>query len=401
MSDSLRISMAAVAAVYAEMDGPIDNATLYERVAQKAGVPTEALKERQPVGRSAKLHSLGTRAVRWFQQDLRRAGVLERVPGKRGIWRMTQPAKETLTIAPPNAALVAFSTELGVAIWSSWENVFPRIDDTVHAIITSPPYCLAKPRKYGNPSQAEYIDWICRALTPLVRNLVRGGMIALNISQDIFEPGSPARSLYKERLILALNARLGLFKMDEIPWCNFSRPPSPVQWASKSRQQLNATWEPIYILCNSPKDARSDNRRVLEPHTEKHLRLIARGGEQRERINSDGAYRLKVGSYGKPTEGRIPRNVLRVGHRCADQMKVKAAARERGLSVHGAPMPLTVADFLVRFLSAPNDLVVDPFGGTLTTAKAAEQNGRRWISTDTALEYLLAGSSRFARPVFA
>ena len=397
MSDSLRISMAAVAAVYAEMDGTIDNATLYERVAQKVGVPAEALKERQPVGKSAKLHSLGTRAVRWFQQDLRRANVIERVPGKRGIWRMTQPAKETLTIAPPNVALVAFSTELGVAIWSSWERIFPSLDEPIHVAITSPPYLLSKPRAYGNPKPSEYVDFIVRSLEPIVKNLVPGGCICLNVSADIFEPGTPARSTYRERLVLAICDRLSMFKHDEVIWHNPSRPPGPVQWASKTRQQLNATYEPIYIFTNDPLRVRANNRRVLEKHSPRHLKLIAKGGEQREAVNSDGAYRIRVGSYGNPTEGKIPRNVLRVGHRCQDQIRCKAEARRLGLPPHGAPMPLAVADFLVRFLSEPGDLVVDQFGGSCTTAKAAEQNGRRWLTTDRVLEYLLAGSSRFAR----
>lgn len=390
-----RIPITTVAAAYAEAGEEIDNATLYRYVAEREGWDPEVLETRSTVGRSEAKHNLATRAVRWHQQSLRRAGVIERVPGKRGIWSLTNPAKGALTEAPANVALVAFSTELGVAIWSSWEGVFPKIDETLGFCITSPPYPLRRPRAYGNPTQAEYVDFICRAFEPIVRNLVPGGCIALNISQDIFEPGSPARSLYRERLILALHDRLGLSKLDEICWHNPSRAPGPIQWASKTRQQLNMTWESVYILTNSPKLARTDNRRVLEPHTDKHLRLIARGGEQRERSHSDGAYKIKVGSYGNPTEGKIPRNVLSIGHRCSDQIAVKAAARKLGLPTHGAPMPLKLADFLVRFLSRPGDLGVDPFGGSCTTAKACEINNRRWITTDRCLEYLLAGSTRF------
>lgn len=390
-----RIPMAAVAAAYAEADGAIENAALYRYVAERAGIPTADLEKRDPVGQSEQKHSLAARAIRWHQQSLRRLGVVERVPGKRGVWGLTNPAKGALTEAPENVALVAFSTELGVAIWSSWEGIFPRLDETLHFAISSPPYPIKKRRLYGGPSVAEYIDFICRAFEPIVKNLVRGGCIALNISADIFEPGSPARSLYRERLILALHDRLGLWKMDELIWHNPTRPPGPMQYASKTRQQLNMTWEPVYVLTNDPKHARTDNRRVLEPHSEKHLRLIAKGGEQRERSSSDGAYTLKIGSYGKPTEGKIPRNVLSIGHRCGDQIAVKAAARAAGLPPHGAPMPLKLADFLVRFLSRPGDLGVDPFGGSCTTAKACEVNGRRWITTDRSLEYLLAGSTRF------
>jgi site-specific DNA-methyltransferase (cytosine-N4-specific) len=58
-------------------------------------------------------------------------------------------------------------------------------------------------------------------------------------------------------------------------------------------------------------------------------------------------------------------------------------------------MPFAVADFLVKFLTEQDDLVVDPFAGYFTTAEAAESNGRRWIGTDLHHEYNFAGSHRF------
>lgn len=63
-------------------------------------------------------------------------------------------------------------------------------------------------------------------------------------------------------------------------------------------------------------------------------------------------------------------------------------AKVQGLPVHGAPMPLDLADFLVRYLSAEGELVVDPFGGWGTTGIAAEQTGRRWMSTEKHVEYI-------------
>src|SRR5690606_32713547 len=135
--------------------------------------------------------------------------------------------------------------------------------ESISAIITSPPYPLQTPRAYGNVvDERAYVDWIVRALEPAVSKLIPGGSLALNVGQDIFNPGSPARSLYRERLVLALHERLGLYKLDEIPWVNKSRPPSPTIWACRERMQLVATWEPIYWFTNDPHRLRSDNRRV-------------------------------------------------------------------------------------------------------------------------------------------
>jgi site-specific DNA-methyltransferase (cytosine-N4-specific) len=140
----------------------------------------------------------------------------------------------------------------------------------------------------------------------------------------------------------------------------------------------------------------ADNRRVLQPHSAEHQRLIDAGGERRARSNSDGAYRVRVGAYGNATAGRIPKNVLSYGTSCADQRRMRKLARAAGLPVHGASMPLALAMFLVQYLSRPGDLVVDPFGGTMTTAKACQELGRLWMASELMAEYVMAGRFRFA-----
>ena len=377
----------------AEREGRIDNATLYDQVASRAGIDRDEFARKSPVGRDQQPHSLLARAVRWHQQTLKHAGVLERVEGERGVWQLTRPASKELDEIQPGVSVVGFSTDLGIAILGTCETVFSRIDCPITLVITSPPYPLAKARSYGNVSEAQYVDWIVRQLEPIVRNLVPGGSIALNISNDIFLAGG-ARSLYRERLLLALHDRLGLYKVDELIWHNPSKPPGPVRWASIERTQLNVAWEPIYWLTNDPRALRTDNRRVLQAHSERHLKLISQGGEQRHGEFSDGAYRVHPGRFGNPTEGKIPRNVLTFGHSCADQRQYKRDARAAGLPAHGAPMPLSLASFLVEFMSRPGDLVVDPFGGSYTTAKAAELLGRRWLSTEIMVQYILGSSQK-------
>ena len=376
--------------------GVLDNKGLYRKVAGLAGVSEGRLDEKVPVGRSGQRHSIFKRQVRWHQQSLKHLGLIVRVDSVRGLWRLTEEGKHRLRRAEEGVALLAFSTDLGIAIFSSCKTVFSRFNEPIHLVITSPPYPLRKPRAYGNPPESEYIDFICGALEPVVANLCPGGSLCLNLSQDIFQSGSPARSLYLERLTLALNENLGLFLMDRLIWANLSKPPGPVQWASINRFQLNVAYEPVLWMTNDPHRVRSDNRRVLERHSERQLRLIAKGGETRTGSYSDGAYTIREGSYGNATEGRIPRNVLSIGHACPDSKECRRDAGELGLPVHGAPMPIALADFLIRFLSTPGDLVVDPFGGTLTTARAAECLGRRWCSTELILEYIRAAAQRFS-----
>jgi len=136
---------------------------------------------------------------------------------------------------------------------------------------------------------------------------------------------------------------------------------------------------------------------VLQAHTEKHKALLKRGGENRSGTWGDGANRLRPGSFGAPTEGKIPRNVLSFPHRsgAGELRPVRESMRADGLPVHGATMPLPLAEFLVDYLCPPGALTVDPFFGWGTTAMAAEKLGRRWLVTEQHLEYVEAIKRRF------
>lgn len=174
-----------------------------------------------------------------------------------------------------------------------------------------------------------------------------------------------------------------------------------MQWASKSRQQLNVSWEPILWFAKNPMLVKSDNCRVLELHTDRHLKLIASGGETRQTNNSDGAYRLRPGSFSNETAGRIPKNVISRGHRCAYGLQYQRACAKLGLTAHGAGQPLSIPDFLIRFLTEENDLVVDPWGGRSMTGLGADLLNRRWMTGELQLDYVRGAAELFReRPGF-
>lgn len=375
--------------------GQMHNSELYQCIAKQVGIPTEMIERKESIGASGAQHSTLKRKFRWHQQTLKKLGLLERDETSRGYWRLTASGKEKLTPATGRSVMLGFSTDLGIALWAASSSVFPSIDEPITLCLTSPPYPLATQRAYGGPSAAEYVDWICAQMEPIVKHLVPGGSICINVSNDIFEPGMPSRSLYRERLVIALCDRLGLHKMDEIIWHAPNKPPAPYQWASRTRQQLNTAWEPVYWFTNDPVLCKSDNRRVLQAHTEQHLKLIDQGGESRTAVYGDGAYRLKPGSFGAVTAGRIPRNVITCSTNSGNKRAMRAAAIAQGLPTHGALMPLPLAKMLIEFLTEKDALVVDCFFGWGTTGLAAEELGRRWLGTELMGEHILGAANGF------
>lgn len=384
-----------VAGVYADTHGPVSNTDLYRAIERRSGLDKADMEKRVAIGQVGAKHSPIKRKIRWFQQTLKHMGVIEHVEGQRGIWQLSQPLTKELDNAPTGVKLVAFHTDLGVAIWGRNLDVFGQFNEPITLVVTSPPYPLKHTRAYGNPAEHEYVDFICSTLEPIVRNLVAGGHIVLNVGNDIFMHKSPARSLYIERLVLALHDRLGLSLMDRIPWVNTSKSPGPTYWACVNRVQLLSAHEPIFWFTNDPSRVRADNRRVLEAHTQRHLALLQSGGENRTAQYGDGAYRIRPGSFGTMTSGKIPRNVIQRGHVCADTKAYRQFAHEKGLPTHGAMYPTSIPDFFIRFLTEPDDLVVDPFGGTVKTGLAAERLGRRWLVCEWILQYLQGGAGMF------
>ena len=391
-SATAHIPMDAVMSAY--KDGRhVSNDELYEHLAKSGIADAEAWTRKVPVGKSGQPRNPMHRRARWQQQCLRQLGILERVENKRGVWRLKAQADQ-LTPAVPGIALVAFSTHLGLALWSSCHDVFPHINEPVTLILTSPPFPLRKARAYGGVDEKEFVQFICRAIEPILKNLVRGGSLVLQLSPDVFLPKSPARSLYIERTLIALQD-MGLSCMDRLLWVNPCKPPGPMQWSSRTRQQLAGGYELCLWLTNDPVACLSDNRRILEPHTEQQTRLINAGGEKRRTSYGDGAYRLRPGSFGLPTAGRIPRNILTVPHNCTQLQATRKAAIADGLPTHGATMPVKLAKQLIEFLTRKGDFVVDCFGGWLRTGLAAEELGRRWLVTELHGEYTAGGAHPF------
>ena len=372
-------------------DQILTNQDLYKSLEDELSLDFDST---EPVGQAKERHNLTKRKVRWYQQSLKQAGVIQNVG--RGQWRLVEDVNsDKLQPIAPKLMLLGFSTRLGAAVIASCEDFFNSTEVAIDLIFTSPPYPLANARQYGNPSEQEYVDWLCHVIAPAVDNLVDGGSICINVGNDIFMKLSPARSMYQERLVLALHDRLGLHKMDTFIWVA-NKAPTPFAWASKQRVQLNSGYEPVYWFTNNPKKVKSNNQRVLHAHSETHHSFVHAGGAKTASIQSDGSHRKRVGAYSNPTEGRIARNVQSFAMCKADQNKAyREFCQKHNLPTHGASMPINLAKFFIEFLTEENDLVVDPFGGRLKTAMAAESLNRRWLTTERIPEYVLGAAGGF------
>lgn len=92
--------------------------------------------------------------------------------------------------------------------------------------------------------------------------------------------------------------------------------------------------------------------------------------------------------------GAIPSNVITLANTQSNS-QYQLYCRKHKLQPHPARMPHGLAEFFIKFLTAPGMLVLDPFAGSNTTGAAAENLNRRWIAIEPDDDYIAGSLGRF------
>ena len=92
--------------------------------------------------------------------------------------------------------------------------------------------------------------------------------------------------------------------------------------------------------------------------------------------------------YGKPPKGnRLP----------VDYLNINTLNWSKGPEKnHPCPKPPKLISKLVQIFSKPNELILDPFMGSWTTAKACQELGRNFIGAEISENYCELGKQRLA-----
>lgn len=271
-------------------------------------------------------------------------------------------------------------------------------DNSVNLVFTSPPYALHFKKAYGNVSKADYVDWFIPFAQEIYRVLSDDGSFVLNIGGS-WNPGSPTRSLYHYKLMIALVEDLGFHLAQECYWYNPAKMPAPAEWVTVRRVRIKDSVEHVWWLSKTP-SPKADNRNVLRPYSADMLRLAQRGVKTTVRPSGHNI----TSSFDKiESGGSIPPNVLEdsfanemliAGNNAANDPYTKRC-KESGIKIHPARFPAALPEFFIKLLTVDGDLVVDPFAGSNTAGAVAERLGRRWLAMEILEEYLEASKFRF------
>ena len=294
-----------------------------------------------------------------------------------------------------------FSSRLGAAYFGDSLEILKALpSESVNLVVTSPPYALHFKKAYGNEHKDRYVKWFLPFAKEIQRVLTTDGSFVLNIGGS-YNHGIPTRSVYHFKLLIALVEDIGLHLAQECFWYNPAKMPVPAEWVTVRRMRVRDSVEYVWWLSKTPYP-KASNLNVLKEYSEDMIRLNRNGvrGTTRpsghvirdsfDKIEAGGAIPSNVTEAGF----EIPESMMKMGNNAANDLYTKRC-KEEGIKIHPARFPALLPKFFIKLLTDPNDLVLDPFAGSLTAGAVAEQLDRRWIAGEAVEEYLKAGKFRF------
>lgn len=240
---------------------------------------------------------------------------------------------------------------LNTIIEGSCENMKDIPNNSLHLMITSPPYNVSK--EYDNDlSLNEYLDLLKNCFTETYRVLVNGGRACINIANVGRKPYIPL-SDYVSKIMI----EIGFNMRGEIIWNKSAGAGISTAWGS-----FQSASNPIL-------------RDVHE-----YILIFSKGNYKRERDKNEKEFRYDNISkeefieWTKSIWTMNPESAKRIGH--------------------PAPFPEELPNRLIKLFSFTNDIVIDPFMGSGTTAIAAIKNNRNFVGYEINEEYINLANNR-------
>ena len=240
---------------------------------------------------------------------------------------------------------------LNTIIASSCENMKDIPNNSLHLMITSPPYNVSK--EYDNDlSLNEYLSLLKNCFTETYRVLVDGGRACINIANIGRKPYIPL-SDYVSKIMI----EIGFNMRGEIIWNKSAGAGISTAWGS-----FQSASNPIL-------------RDVHE-----YILIFSKGNYKRERDKEEKELR----------KDNITKEEFIEWTKSVWTMNTESAKRIG----HPAPFPEELPNRLIKLFSFTNDIVIDPFMGSGTTAIAAINKKRNFVGYEINKEYINLANNR-------
>ena len=285
-----------------------------------------------------------------------------------------------------------YKTALGSAYVADSLDMLSQIpDESIDLVITSPPFALQRKKEYGNKEQEYYVEWLSEFAKLVFKKLKSTGSFVIDLG-GAYQKGKPIRSLYNYRVLIKLCDELGFHLAEEFFWHNPSKLPSPIEWVNKRKIRVKDSVNTVWWLSKT-EFPNADVSQVLTEYSDRMKKLIADPEKYYTPAKRPSGHDIGT-SFGKDNGGAIPSNLLQISNSEASSQYLKSC-KAANVKAHPARFPAKLPEFFIKFLTKPDDIIVDIFAGSNTTGSVCEQLNRRWLSFELNHEYLATSVFRF------
>lgn len=248
-------------------------------------------------------------------------------------------------------------------------------DNKFSLIITSPPYADARKSHYDSIKPNEFPDFILSFHNQLWRVLDEKGSFIINIKDKVV---NGTRNRYVWKTIMALEEK-GWLCVDDYLWIKPNAMPG--YWPNRLRDE----WEYCFHLTKNKKFSMYQDavRKPIGDWAEKRLENL--NGKSAERHNSENQ-----SGFGRDLRKWKDKNFVLPGN----TISVPLVGKNMG---HPAVFPIGLPEFFIKLFTKENDFVLDPFGGSGTTAIASINLNRNVVLVDNKQEYVELATSRISK----
>lgn len=234
-------------------------------------------------------------------------------------------------------------------ILGSSENMKEIPDNSVHLMVTSPPYNATK--EYDEDlSLHEHLQLLRNVFSETYRVLVYGGRACINVANLGRKPYIPLSDYLSQMMV-----DIGFLMRGEIIWYKSAGAGVSMAWG---------TW-------------RSAANPVLRD-THEYILVFSKGSFSRKKPEgkANTLTREQFMEWTKSVWTMNPESAKKVGH--------------------PAPFPVELPYRLIQLYTFTRDIVLDPFMGSGSTAIAALKSGRKYVGYETDSRYIQLAEERIA-----
>ena len=238
-------------------------------------------------------------------------------------------------------------------------------ENSIDLIVTSPPYADQRKNSYGGIHADKYVDWFLPISQQLLRVLKPTGTFILNIKERVM---NGERHTYVLELILEMKKQ-GWLWTEEFVW--HKKNCYPGKWPNRFRD----SWERL-LQFNKSRKFKMNQESVMVPMgdwSNGRLKNLSETDKRRDESKVGSGFGKNVSNW-LDRDKVYPTNVLHMATECNNKN-------------HSAVFPQKLPEWFIKLFTDEEDWVLDPFMGSGTAVRVANELKRNSIGIEIVPEY--------------